>query len=174
MYPTASQHPQSSSASRVNTAQAGFFDLSHCVSDLIDRSSPCAPKLCLKAGACRRGGRRSLLAARGARSHKRIFSRPRGVRAAAGPSLTAALAQNRATWPYLPRLSSNSVMRRQNRATKSRQMDGDLCVSVGIDGGGIVVGILSALSAQTHRIRAHLRTKPAAESRLTGCGRDVS
>jgi hypothetical protein len=32
-------------------------------------------------------------------------------------------------------------MRKQNRATKSRQIDGDPCVGVEIDGGGIVVGI---------------------------------
>jgi hypothetical protein len=37
-------------------------------------------------------------------------------------------------------------MRRQNLATKSRQMDGDLCDCGGIDGGGIVVGISLALS----------------------------
>jgi hypothetical protein len=94
--------------------------------------------------------------------HKLAFSCPRRVRKAARPSLTAALAQDRATWPYLPRLSSKSVMRRQNRASKSRQIDGDPCVGVEIDGGGIVVGILALSPHRTgsERLGRNQRREP--------------
>jgi len=75
-----------------------------------------------------------------ARGSHAPFLPPRRVSDAARPSLTATLVPNRATRPYLPRLSSNSAMRRQTLASKSRQMDGELDVVVAVGSG---VGIIS-------------------------------
>ena len=66
------------------------------------------------------------------------------IREAARPSFAAALAPNRATPPYLPRLSSNRVMRRQNLASTSSQMEGDPCFGGGA--GWDVVGIATLVA----------------------------
>ena len=63
------------------------------------------------------------------------FLSSRRVSDAARPRLTAALVPNRAMRPYLPRLSSNPAMRRQNLASKRRQIDGDPCFGGGAGGG---------------------------------------
>jgi len=55
-------------------------------------------------------------------------------------NLVAALLADRVTHPDLPRLSWNSAMRRQNLASKSRQMAGGLCVDESRV--GTVVGIV--------------------------------
>jgi len=56
--------------------------------------------------------------------------------------VTAALVPS-ARWQYLPRLTSNRAMRRQNLANKRRQIDGDLCFG-GIIGVVSIVGIVNA------------------------------
>ena len=72
------------------------------------------------------------------------FLSSRRVSDAARPRLTAALVPNRAMRPYLPRLSSNPAMRRQNLASKRRQIDGDPCFGGGAGGG--VVGIATLVA----------------------------
>jgi hypothetical protein len=68
-------------------------------------------------------------------------SEPR-MREAARPSFAAALAPNRATRPYLPRLSSNRVMRRQNLASTSSHTEGNFGGGAGED----VVGIATLVA----------------------------
>lgn len=70
-------------------------------------------------------------------SHERELHLCR-VRDTVPPNLTAVLAPNRATRPYLPRRSSNRVMLKQNLASKSRQIDGDFCSGAGPEDGTIV------------------------------------